>query len=435
MQHISENNMDELFQKAAENYPLRTDKSDWEKVAQKLESSSSASAVPRKFNRRWYLSVLAVLFLLTVGSFYTNFYFTNKKIIEIAQQKNNKPGKDTSPGNSIPYDNESQTTGYIEPVSVPIPNQKNSTANNYALTHGKRITTGRFNETFTLTSDTYDQATAKRRKKEKRDDNTNYLLNGNKVPAATDSYNTARQKKDNSSGQSQLSIPENKGEEKSISDTQKENTTANQSSGKKSNTGRFYVGVVLGPQLNQVKSQGFNKVGGELGLLFGYTLTEKISVESGLILSSKKYYSNGQYFNMEKISPTMPPSMKIIAVEGKATLLEFPLKGKYNLITKKNRNLFITAGATSYLLLHEQNDYQALVNGGQQDLKGDYGTMRKYFATSINLSVGYEKSIGERALIRVEPYLEFPLKGLGVGSMSVFGTGVHFGLTLPVRTK
>lgn len=129
----------------------------------------------------------------------------------------------------------------------------------------------------------------------------------------------------------------------------------------------------------------------------------------------------------------MPSAMKIINVESEATLLEVPLKVRYNLNTKKKGTSFIAAGASSYLLLREQNNYQALVNGGQQDLKRDYRTMRKYFATSINLSAGYERSVGKRTRIRVEPYIQFPLKGLGVGSMSVFGTGLHLGLILPLR--
>jgi hypothetical protein len=429
MQHINDNDMDELFQKAAENYPLKIENKDWEKVAQKLGSSSSTS-VSRKFNKR-YLSILAILFFLVVGSFYATFYFTNKKIIGIAQKKNNNPGVNVSPNNNNVRGNENQRTRYIEPARVQIQGQANASVNNYNLNHSERVAERKFNTIITSAPITNDQATNERRTRE-NSDNTNELLNSHNVPIATDN-NTMMEEKNNLFSQPQISISENKPEEKSIRSAEKESASEDKPSAAKNKAGGFYGGVIFGPQLNQVKSQGFNKVGGELGLLVGYSLSKKISIESGLTLSNKKYYSDGQYFSMEKISPTMPPSMKILTVESKATVLEIPLKGRYNLITKKNGNLFITAGASSYLLLHEQNNYQALVNGGQESLKGDYGTMRQYFATSINLSIGYEKKIGEKALLRIEPYLELPLKGLGVGSMSVFGTGLHFGLSLPVK--
>src|SRR5262245_425762 len=98
MQRINDNNIDELFQSAAKNYPLRADRGDWQKVAQKLEGSSTPE-VFRKFNKR-YLSILPVLFVLT-GGFYTNFYLANKKITELEQPKNNETERDTLLGNRI----------------------------------------------------------------------------------------------------------------------------------------------------------------------------------------------------------------------------------------------------------------------------------------------------------------------------------------------
>jgi hypothetical protein len=433
MQPLNDDNMDELFQRAAEHYPLRIAKSDWEKIAQQLESSSSSSAASPRFNRR-HLSILAVLFFVIAGGFYAGVYFTNKKIVEAPEQGNNKPGPDISLVNRIADDHETRTTRSVEPVPVLIRSQKKSIAHNHNLGHSKRIDEERFDPAI-IVAPQYNRANKERRKKEHRDDNTNDLLNGNKPSTAVADYTMPSEKKDMSTGQSQLLIPGNKDEEKSGSDIQIENKIAHSSQERKNNDGRFYAGIVLGPQLNQVKGQGFNRVGGELGLLVGYSLSKKFSLESGLILSNKRYYSDGQYFKMEKIAAAMPPGMKVLTVESRATVLEVPLKGRYNLITKKNGSLFITAGASSSLLLHEQNNYTALVNGGQQDLKADYGTMRHYFATSINLSAGFEKRIGEKALLRIEPYLGLPVKGLGVGSMSVFSAGLHLGLTIPVRKK
>ena len=70
MQHI-EDDMDELFQKAAENYPLKNGKGDWESVAKKLEVEDDPKEVivplKTKKNKKGIVIIL-FLFMLLAGS-------------------------------------------------------------------------------------------------------------------------------------------------------------------------------------------------------------------------------------------------------------------------------------------------------------------------------------------------------------------------------
>lgn len=284
-------------------------------------------------------------------------------------------------------------------------------------------------------SSTDNQTIEKPVKEEKNGVAVGSLLNDSKALIVPDNLNITGDKKSELPIEKQLFASENINKEAATNDISEKTDVSLHTSDKKNNVRGFYAGLILGPQFNQVNSQGFNKVGGEAGLLFGYSFNQKFSVESGLYLSNKKYYSDGKYFNMDKIISAMPTSMKVITVISNTTLLEIPLKAKYNFSSNKNSDLFVTVGVSSYLLLREQNDYQALVNGGQENIKGDYGTMRKYFAASLSLSVGYQKSIGKGTQVRIEPYLEFPIRELGVGSMSVFSTGLHLGIAFPLRKR
>src|SRR5580704_2431650 len=91
MEHL-ENDMDHLFQKAGELYPLKTSGSDWDAVTGKLneEGFGDPSAVPgmntraRRNKRSWLL--LLLLIPIGLGSIV---YFSSSKKQSIASSANN----------------------------------------------------------------------------------------------------------------------------------------------------------------------------------------------------------------------------------------------------------------------------------------------------------------------------------------------------------
>ena len=97
----------------------------------------------------------------------------------------------------------------------------------------------------------------------------------------------------------------------------------------------FYLGLIAGPDLSKVHSGPFN-FGFDAGLLFGYKINSKISLETGLIKGRKNYTSDGSNFNMGKIRQSMPAGMTINDLASKSDLIEIPLKVKYNFAAKKN---------------------------------------------------------------------------------------------------
>jgi len=182
-----------------------------------------------------------------------------------------------------------------------------------------------------------------------------------------------------------------------------------------------YVGFVLGPELNQVKSQGPRKPGFDVGLIGGYRFNKRVAVESGFLFAKKFYYSDGKYFKM--------PGMPVISLEGCTSIFEIPLKLQYNVINKPSGSIFSAAGISSYLMTGEKNDYLLIINGSRQSMTSAYKEASRYFAAAADLSIGYEKKIRNRTTIRIEPYIQIPLKGIGVGTMPVMSTGIHAGVS------
>jgi hypothetical protein len=129
------------------------------------------------------------------------------------------------------------------------------------------------------------------------------------------------------------------------------------------------------------------------------------------------------------------PMKKVLSLEGSSTIIEIPLDVKYNFLPRKRSNFFATAGLMSYLLTDEKNDYILLVNGAEMNTTTRYTEASRYFAAALNVSAGYEVHLRNSFSLRINPYVQMPLRGIGVGTMRVMSTGIHFGVTRLFKWK
>jgi hypothetical protein len=173
--------------------------------------------------------------------------------------------------------------------------------------------------------------------------------------------------------------------------------------------------------------------GWNLGLLGGYYPTNRLALETGIILSQKNYSTSGDYFSMEKIGASMPPPMKLMQVDGDSKVIEIPLHILYDVFKNRKRNIFSSAGFSSYILTKEYNQYHTSTNGNMQMMYGTYENNRSYFAASLDFGIGYEQNIWRNSGIRFQPYIQIPVKGMGVGDLQVMSTGLRIALIKRVR--
>jgi hypothetical protein len=189
------------------------------------------------------------------------------------------------------------------------------------------------------------------------------------------------------------------------------------------------IGLAGGPEWNQVRGQKLTRAGFDFGVVTGYRFNSKLSIETGIGIAKKYYYSSGKYFNLNM------PGKEIVSLEGSSRIIEIPLKLKYNFYNKKRSSFFSSAGFMSYLLTNEKNDYILLVNGAQMNMTNEYSERSRYFASALDLSIGYEFFIDPVTSFRIEPYVQIPLKGIGVGSMQVMSSGLHAAFTRVLSAK
>lgn len=398
MQPISPD-MDDLFRKASENYPLKQGRDRWEEIASKLDKHSQP---PEKTNKRGYKRYLAILLFLFAFLFLTDIFLPDSKNKKAIHENNNFNKAADDVGQTV--------TASKEKLKL----TRNNSSSFQTL---RQRASG---QSTIFPPQTIDQTRNTAVKLEATNEN-NYLTQtkiSNDGPIGILHH----------PGIQPVDLPvKEKTEMRLISATAQPKKPGK-------NKGRdFYFGITTGAGITSIKSQQINKAGFEIGVIGGYRFSDRFSAEAGWLFSNKYYQTSGAYFSLKTVGSSMPAGMQIMKVESNTNLFQAPIHIRYDVLSKKNHRLFGTAGISSYVLMKESNNYHMMMNGSGSMMYSTYKNRPVYLAGSFDLSIAYEKDIGTRSHIRIEPYLQLPLKGIGVGELQLKSAGLRIALTRSAR--
>jgi hypothetical protein len=426
MQDIDDN-MDELFRKAAGAFPLKSDATGWDKIKPMLLEMPALPSGPDKKNgiKKYSILIILLLAFFLFGTILSRYIFKNNTGFADNEKNLAIPLNDATVKSlqTIPAANKHLPAKSKPTLKGELVSKRSVAAAAFIVSKPVKILSA------LLTNDSDEESVAAQTEalKQFRPVKSIATLNTQK----NNRYDAEVIQTHNAilSGTVSLSkLKEHAGDINAAKDvaaisTNKKNVKNNQPDS------RFYLGAVAGVSLSRVKKQGPQKPGYDVGLIAGYRFTKKLSVETGLLFEQKYYYTAGQYFSMSKITSTMPVGMKVVSLKGSFSVFELPLTLKYNLSNSPaSGHLYAAAGISTYLMSKEYNQYKTLLNGAQNNITGTYNNQSLYAAASLNISIGYEKNVGKSVLVRVEPYIQLPLKKLGVGSLPVTTVGVHLGV-------
>ena len=413
MQYVNDD-MDELFRKAGEGYPLDTSGADWEKIAKELNGPGQNPVASKRNHRK-----LLWLLVLIPFSFICNQYFAgtnesvkfnkNKAAIDkTGISSSSQSVRKNSPSSSgIQKEAERYGTKDLGEKNNKIKNLSNLLVRTDAantpnkISKKERIYTENKNNAsnevgagdFTIENDLI---TPRR--------NQVLALNTKSYPGFTLSSKLASHK--NISSLNDKKIQEF------------------------NHYKRFYAGLIGGLDATTVKFQKIQDAGYDYGLLLGYQLAKKWSVEAGVFIDKKIYYTKGQYFNVSKLA-YRPPNSEVTEVSGDCKMIELPLSVKYNISTSQKSSWFSTVGVSSYLMKKENYDYVYYYgNTGTFATHSKlYENTSKNFFAVTQVSLGYTHKVGSVGDIRVEPYLKIPISRVGFGELPLLSAGLHVGIT------
>lgn len=400
--HQVNDDMDELYKRAAEDYPLNTAGADWDAVLKKIEASGASSSKNKN-----YKHLLWLLLLLPLGLLYKNYYRDDKPVLLTSKNISNKNSTDPALSNSKgPVTNFTQKD--VETIDKPlIPlkyasvfDLKRKGKVNSIITQGNSETV--LPERSITGNTSRDNSTPKNEGKIVGDVN-NYTDQNNNEKIAT---------------------PDLK-EEPAINDKDKPVNNGSKKTPGKQERG-LYAGIIISPDISTIKFQSVKNIGVSLGVAIGYQVDKRISVESGVSWSVKNYYSEGKNFSTGNIR--MPAGAKIKSVAGDCNMIEVPLTVNYDFKPGVKKNLSVSAGVSSYFMKKESYVYEVERNGQQYPYAATYQNTSNHFFAVANVAVGYNRKIKNNVSIRVGPYLKIPLKGVGVGNLPIMSTGLNIGI-------
>lgn len=411
MQHL-ENDMDDLFQRAAENYPLQSGKDDWESVAKRItEESKPADVTPNNITKKVkrFIYIFLLLFIASAGWF----LFTNNPGKVLQSVNNTNPPKENKNNfNSNHFKNNSIVTTGNGSEDVAVDKTKSNSYRQPVL--NSTGTTSSYSINPAIDIDNADENT----NFESEAKNNHYVFVDDYFKKNTEELFEESLRK---------SIEEISFPNKTLNALINENSNNNKPVRAEKKRG-IYIGIASALDFSKVHSTPFNS-GFDLGLLLGFRVNNKLSFETGVILNKKNYSSSGSNFDMKTVRSTMPPGMTINSLQSKSSLIEIPIKAKYDIINKSKTAFFIAGGISSYIMTKENNMYNANLNGNLEKFRGVYNKNDYRFPADANISIGYEHNISRQLELRIEPFLKIPLQGIGVGSLPVTSAGLQIGIT------
>lgn len=412
--------MDELFRRAAEDYPLNTNSADWNAVLKKLSAKYPEKINTTEGNKKNYKRLLLFLLLLPIAWIGNDYFFHSNN-----QNVNNSfADKKRVPKNILhPTAAQSNTTKSgninLKPTTVLqlLPGNQQASINsinqNNMLYKQKGVlqsvqSSPQTNDTGVADQSSYSSSEELTDKKEK-------------VPVTVNNENGVKDIK-NSNENFTATQPDDNKKENNIPGISIKNKNQKQ----KKEHG-IYAGISISPDISTVKFQSVKNTGVTIGLLIGYQFNKKISLESGLAWNKKYYYSDGEYFNAKNIA--LPAYAQIKKLDGICKMIEVPVTIKYNFKSSTKTNLSVSGGMSSYIMKSESYNYTIESNGQQYPRSATYKNSSTNLLAVANISFGYNHRLGKGAMLRLEPYIKIPVKGVGIGKLPIMSSGINIAIT------
>jgi hypothetical protein len=447
MLYMKEDDMDEMLRKAAENYEVDVRKAaDWNAVYAAVHENEATAPAEKKKKKRffvfWWLLLIPLGWIANTeyNKFYTARTLAKNNSTNSVQKKNSAAdAKQTAPQKSFIDKNSpaNNTTIAIDNSTANAGMHQNKTLKTFSLKRSKE------NNFKTEPSLLNQQGTNLQTQTPVINQTINNSTTSNPATQQTNIQNQASSSNQTSSNiadnkivnNSQTNIPSSDSTQQKnslpvVADNNtknKQNQTAKSTSLKlKTNSHYFYGGLIAGTDLSFIKYQKAQPLGYNVGLLVGYKFN-KISIESGISLDKKNYYTTGEYFDKSKIPFFW--NAELLSANGYCRMYEIPLNIKYDISTNKKHTWFAAAGLSSYLMNKEFYNYAYKKDGVNGSGSYPYFHTTKNWFSVVNLSAGYQLQMNAKTNLRIEPYYKTTLSGVGTGNLTITSAGLNIGIT------
>jgi hypothetical protein len=185
----------------------------------------------------------------------------------------------------------------------------------------------------------------------------------------------------------------------------------------------FNFGLTFGPDYTDAGGISNDQLGNNIGLTVGFYLTNKLSVNSGMIYTNKFYWAPGNSTGgttSGRMGAAPPP---IEYINGSANMWELPLTLRYDFAKNEKTKFFVNAGFSSYFIMKQTYIY--FFHSGIRPLayKIEDNEQVNYWFKVANISFGLESEIGKGFSFQAEPFFKLPLRNMGIDNLKLNSYG------------
>ena len=190
---------------------------------------------------------------------------------------------------------------------------------------------------------------------------------------------------------------------------------------------RFYLGIVVAPDVSTVKFADVQSPLPNVGLVVEYRLTSRLRLSTGLLRSTKHYTARREDYDWGAYASRIY-QRDFRTVDGSCTVLDVPLNLRYDALVRPQYRVFGSAGLSSYFMQRERYSYAWVENNMPNQWTREAVNENHHLLSVLNLSAGYERSLTDHWSLQAEPYLKLPLSGVGAGKVRLASGGVFVGI-------
>ncbi len=190
---------------------------------------------------------------------------------------------------------------------------------------------------------------------------------------------------------------------------------------------RWYLLASVAAEASGVKFLTFSNspVTPRFGVGIGFQLNKKISVQTGFYAGRKKYIGGPDDYHAKPGSYWGLVDIK--KVDASCLVYDIPVSLRYNFVQTSTFSFYGTAGISSYIMKKEDYSYYYNYNNNYYIADKSYNGNKNLFSMLI-ISTGLEKKLGAQFSFLAEPYLSFPLSGVGEGNVKLYSAGLQISL-------
>lgn len=183
---------------------------------------------------------------------------------------------------------------------------------------------------------------------------------------------------------------------------------------------RFGIRLAIAPEINSIEKMETSAVVGSMfAFLLEYRLTKKLTLQTGVNYSNKKYTGNFEYYRAWVNANPQP-----ININGICKVIDIPINLRLNAFHMKRNTFFISGGVSSYIMSDEIYTYNYAY--GFPKVRDWTGNSASFYWSTLNLSTGVERKMNKHFTLQIEPFLKTPLVGVGRGLVNLYSSGLLF---------